>query len=135
MSDNTKEGILEIGCSGDSVRLIQTMLMSLGYYAGDIDGDFGEQTARSVRQFQIVWELHCDGIVGPETQDVIFSRFSNEFRKIVRETPVNGYIPVPNSGAYRPPRSGTTQDTPFDGEVSVERSDSPVWKRWLVKNK
>ena len=64
MSDNTKEGILEIGCSGDSVRLIQTMLMSLGYYAGDIDGDFGEQTARSVRQFQIVWGLHCTARLG-----------------------------------------------------------------------
>lgn len=137
MSDNNKEDVLELGCTGDRVRLIQAMLSALGYYSGPVDGEFGEQTARAVRQFQIVWELTSDGVAGPLTQDVVSSRFSNEFRETVRETPVDGHIPVPNSGLYRMPSSETRQDTPFSVEVPVRQASSesqaPVWKRWLVR--
>lgn len=139
MNIDTNEDVLSFGSRGDRVRLVQTMLLTLGYYTGRVDGYFGKRTSRAVCQFQIVWGLTCDGIVGPLTQSVMSGRFSNDFRESVRETPVSGYPAVLGSRPYRMPSARTIRDTPFSGELAVSRSVSnnpvPIWRRWLVAEK
>lgn len=55
------------GSTGSDVRLLQSKLSNWGYYKGGIDGVFGPDTARAVREFQQKNGLVTDGIVGPAT--------------------------------------------------------------------
>lgn len=63
--------ILRRGMRGNDVRELQTKLQSLGYNVGPIDGIFGPLTERAVRQFQKDNRLKVDGIVGPQTYDML----------------------------------------------------------------
>ncbi len=55
------------GSTGNEVMNIQKKLNQWGYYNGNIDGIFGYQTYKAVRDFQYKNGLKVDGIVGPET--------------------------------------------------------------------
>ncbi|KIL41466.1 hydrolase [Gordoniibacillus kamchatkensis] len=56
------------GAMGGDVYELQGRLKSLGFYYGNIDGDFGWQTLRAVKDFQYKFGLRVDGIVGPKTK-------------------------------------------------------------------
>jgi peptidoglycan hydrolase-like protein with peptidoglycan-binding domain len=58
------------GSTGENVYSIQLMLQAHGYSLS-IDGDFGPQTAATVRAFQSAHGLSVDGIVGPQTWPVL----------------------------------------------------------------
>src|SRR5579859_7406607 len=58
------------GSTGENVYSIQLMLQAHGYSLS-IDGDFGPQTAATVRSFQSAHGLSVDGIVGPQTWPVL----------------------------------------------------------------
>ena len=62
---------LKRGSSGNDVRAWQTFLVSQGYTAVTVDGDFGVQTEDSTKAFQAKRGLKADGIVGPETLRVL----------------------------------------------------------------
>ncbi len=66
-------GALREGDSGDAVTELQTMLKSLGYYYGDITGNFGDLTRKAVRAFQDKQNLTVDGIAGPSTMNKLRS--------------------------------------------------------------
>jgi len=55
------------GSRGSEVVEIQRRLSWWGYYYGAVDGIYGYQTYRAVRQFQYRNGLTVDGIAGPET--------------------------------------------------------------------
>ncbi|WP_460206898.1 peptidoglycan-binding domain-containing protein [Scytonema sp. NUACC21] len=60
------------GDTGSSVRLLQNILISLGYLARDLNtGNFLEQTDLAVRNFQSDNSLRVDGVVGPRTWDLL----------------------------------------------------------------
>ena len=61
--------LLKRGSSGDSVKLLQTKLIALGYDCGSsgADGDFGDATYDAVIAFQTKNNLEVDGVVGPQT--------------------------------------------------------------------
>jgi peptidoglycan hydrolase-like protein with peptidoglycan-binding domain len=60
------------GDTGSSVRLLQNILISLGYLDRNLNtGNFLEQTDEAVRSFQADNGLRVDGIVGPRTWDVL----------------------------------------------------------------
>ena len=40
------------GSTGDDVRTVQTILTTLGYYTGAVDGQYGPGTAAAVQAFQ-----------------------------------------------------------------------------------
>lgn len=58
---------LRRGDTGSDVRTLQTALTRAGYDPGAINGVFGAQTERAVKEFQRVLGLQQDGIVGPRT--------------------------------------------------------------------
>jgi peptidoglycan hydrolase-like protein with peptidoglycan-binding domain len=51
----------------DTVAAVQTRLVKLGYYSGDVDGQWGSQTAAAVRRFQIARELRVTGELNAAT--------------------------------------------------------------------
>ena len=52
---------------------LQKRLRALGYYSGNIDGYFGSQTYRAVRNFQSRNGLSVTGVADPYTQQVLYS--------------------------------------------------------------
>ncbi|MBE6936475.1 MAG: spore cortex-lytic enzyme [Ruminococcaceae bacterium] len=63
----TQAAVYSWGSSGPMVTKIQNNLKKWGYYSGAVDGVFGGETSRAVRQFQRKNGLAVDGIVGSST--------------------------------------------------------------------
>ncbi len=59
-------GPLKKGSTGEKVTKLQTRLQELGYYTGEIDGDFGEMTEKAFKLFQKSVGLYVDGIAGTD---------------------------------------------------------------------
>ena len=69
----TAEPLLRAGMSGQAVKDLQSRLHALGYYAAEIDGQYGAATKEAVTAFQRRNGLGADGIVGSETRSLLFS--------------------------------------------------------------
>ncbi|MBD2744053.1 peptidoglycan-binding domain-containing protein [Coleofasciculus sp. FACHB-1120] len=63
---------LRPGSQGAEVSELQAALKLLGYYNGDVNGVYGENTAIAVSRFQQAAGLAPDGIVGAETWRRLF---------------------------------------------------------------
>ena len=58
---------LRRGSQGDLVQILQGLLIGNGYDTGGLDGDFGTQTDKAVRNFQSDNGLYVDGVAGKAT--------------------------------------------------------------------
>lgn len=67
----TTESTVRRGSSGPAVQRLQETLASLGFDPGGIDGTFGPGTEQAVRAFQTAQGLAADGVVGPNTWQVL----------------------------------------------------------------
>ena len=65
---------LSEGKYGTAVSNLQRCLKNLGFYSGNIDGDFGPGTKSAVTAFQSSRGLDVDGIAGKDTYREIISR-------------------------------------------------------------
>ena len=74
---------LKSGMRGDDVRVLQEYLSCLGYEI-TVDGIFGAQTDKVVRQFQKEHGLTVDGIVGPQTIAALTAH-ANQQRSLCRQ--------------------------------------------------
>ena len=64
---------LKNGSKGSDVRRLQQRLKDLGYYAGSVDGHFGDGTEAAVRAFQAANGLGVDGKAGAQTTAKLYS--------------------------------------------------------------
>jgi len=60
--------VLGSGDEGPEVRELQQRLHDLGFWIGEVDGDFGWLTEQAVYAFQKANDITVDGLVGPETR-------------------------------------------------------------------
>lgn len=58
---------LKKGSKGEAVRRLQETLQQLGLGPGAVDGVFGAQTEKAVKQYQTDAGLVTDGVVGEKT--------------------------------------------------------------------
>ena len=65
--------VLKSGSKGEAVRAVQQRLKDLGYYAGEIDGQYGPATKTAVYRFQNAHGLSADSVVGQVTWDRLFA--------------------------------------------------------------
>lgn len=70
----TPEPVLKNGSEGDRVKTLQVRLQELGYYSGEIDGQFGNGTP-GMRYTCSRAEpgLSADGVVGSDTRALLYS--------------------------------------------------------------
>lgn len=62
-----RDKLIKLGMRGEDVQMVQKALMEKGFYAGEIDGIFGNVTLDAIRGFQISNGIVPDGVVGKET--------------------------------------------------------------------
>ena len=72
-NEPTPEPVLRVGSTGDAVKEMQARLKTLGYYDGEVDGQYGNGTREAVRLFQTQHGLDADGLCGGETRAVLYS--------------------------------------------------------------
>ncbi|TJY43128.1 spore cortex-lytic enzyme [Cohnella pontilimi] len=59
---------LKAGASGKDVNELQGRLRFLGFYSGDVTGQFDQETLNAVKWFQWKFGLKADGVVGGKTK-------------------------------------------------------------------
>lgn len=65
-----------------TVEQKQCLLRYLGYYDGDIDGDFGPGSIGATMGFQEDYGLESDGIFGPATEEMILKAITGEAKPV-----------------------------------------------------
>ena len=68
-----KVPVLQKKCNGEAVVALQCILTGLDYYTGELDGSFGSQTDKAVKEFQKDNGLEVDGIVGTKTWEKLLN--------------------------------------------------------------
>lgn len=71
--------LLKTGVRGDEVRRLQERLQALGYYAGELDGQYGQGTAEAVKLFQAQHGLTSDGVAGEATLSQVYASTAQTF--------------------------------------------------------
>lgn len=97
------------GSSGNEVRQIQERLKRWGYFSGEIDGIYGEETEEAVRYFQRKNGLQTDGIAGSATLNAL-------------GLPAAGADPSVNNADYELLAriiSAEARGEPYEGQVAV----------------
>ena len=81
-SDQTVLGgrLLKRGSSGEDVRQLQSILISLGYTLSKYgaDGEFGAETEAAVRRLQAALGVSVDGMYGEDTHAALMSLLERE---------------------------------------------------------
>ncbi len=78
--------LLRMGSISTEVKDLQQKLKDLGYYSGEIDGQFGSATKEAVSLFQKQHSLDADGIAGNSTLSMLYSDQAHSI--VVTPTPV-----------------------------------------------
>ncbi len=67
-------GMNDVNASGNDIKELQQRLQDLGYYNGELDGDFGKLTDIAVKDFQTDYfgTDEADGKVGPKTWEKLW---------------------------------------------------------------
>ncbi|MCO7126722.1 3D domain-containing protein [Sporolactobacillus shoreicorticis] len=69
--------LLQQGDSGPEVAKLQNELRQLGYYGGEVDGVFGEQTYDAVHALESDRQDSESGIVGSDTKTALYTIYRN----------------------------------------------------------
>jgi peptidoglycan hydrolase-like protein with peptidoglycan-binding domain len=95
---------LKRGSKGDTVKEVQKILKTRGYYTGKIDGDYGPLTETAVKKYQKTTKgLLIDGIVGPVTCKHLQTKETNTKTKLLQrfekatKTTINDYKTLYNA--------------------------------------
>lgn len=71
--------ILQKNSIGIEVKQLQQRLKDLGYYSGDVDGQYGAGTQMAVTAFQAQHGLKADGVAGEQTLAMLYSGSAQTF--------------------------------------------------------
>lgn len=124
------------GSGGYDVRLVQWKLQSWGYYRGAIDGVFGTETSRAVRNFQVRNGLTADGLVGPTTWAALGFAAPAPVATAGRYVASRGVSRADNIDLLARVISGEAEGEPYSGQVAVgstilNRIGSPLFPNTL----
>ena len=115
------DGTCGPGDTGDAVKKVQKKLKKLGYYSGNIDGDYGNGTKKAVKSFQKDNGIKQDGTVGDKTWAALTDRLDSLLHPPATPTPKPSPTPSPtpkptNTPAPATPVPEEPAEAPEDGE-------------------
>ena len=103
----------------DGVKWVQTILKDLGY-GGTVDGEYGSNTQKRVKQFQQEHGLTVDGNVGPATRTIMYEAW------IKHQTPSPSPSPTPRPSPSPTPRPSPTPTPNTNGNDSDNPDDHEI---------
>jgi peptidoglycan hydrolase-like protein with peptidoglycan-binding domain len=109
------------------VARLQTVMTNLGYYTGDIDGVYGEETTAAVTAMQEdLGVTPADGIYGPDTHAALQDQATEVVMAIQTTLTEYGYYSGDIDGTYGPETVAAVEElqtdlgVPADGRVGPE---------------
>ena len=90
--------LMKLGVKGDEVRKLQERLRTLGYYSGEVDGQYGPGTQEAVIRFQEQHGLTADGIAGESTRTHLYLNSAQTFIPTPAPTPTPGLLKKGHNG-------------------------------------
>ncbi len=134
---------LHIGMKNDSqVKLLQTILIKLGYLKSTATGNFGTLTATAVKMFQKDNNLEQVGSVGPQTRSLVLKRAISATISAIGNMPVKAevntsipipkIIPKPNAACTSASNPSITVQSPNGGETFAQGQQ--VLIQWTTCN-
>lgn len=106
-----ERSLLKIGSEGEAAIELQALLFLLGYYDGDVDGIYAENTAQAVRKFQQAAGLNPDGIAGADT-----------WNRLLPVTQISSINPRNN------PRNTNSRNTNPTGAIPLNLQNEIQWQ-------
>ncbi len=93
--EKEETGIVKKGMQCDEVILLQMRLRDLGYFNYKITNYFGSYTEEAVKYFQKENDLSADGVMGPNTFDILFSNDAKRapVKEVIKPTPTPLKLP------------------------------------------
>lgn len=119
MNSGTAEALSKQGSQGDEVTQIQTKLKNWGYYSGNVDGIFGEETKKAVVSFQQKNGLTADGIAGSATLAALGINGSSEGSGSSGDSGSYGGYSESDFNLLARIISAESRGEPYDGQVAV----------------
>jgi len=110
---------LGYGDSGEDVKLLQEKLIELGYYWGNVSGNYLEGSASAIETFQGECSLEQTGKADVKTQELLFSL-------TIRPTPTPTPVPTPSPVPTPTPTPGPYQE--FKRTLSYGSTGNDVQK-------
>ncbi|MFE1743752.1 peptidoglycan-binding protein [Coleofasciculus sp. H7-2] len=125
---------LRPGSQGTEVSELQAALKLLGYYNGDVNGVYGENTAIAVSRFQQAAGLAPDGIVGAETWKRLFpvappSQSTAAVTPLVIPSPSTSTISTTGAASFPVPTTTNTAANPRPAATPRPSVNVPAPKR------
>ena len=117
----TKVATLKYGSSGSAVQDLQQRLKDLGYYTGEVDGQFGGGTRTALKLFQQQHGLTSDGVLGSKTAAVLYSDEAQMYAKSS-----NRSTPTPSPQPTAVPSSRSKSYIRADGLPLLVNSSNPL---------
>ena len=109
--------ILQKNSIGIEVKQLQQRLKDLGYYSGDVDGQYGAGTQTAVTAFQAQHGLKADGVAGEQTLAILYSESAQTF----------GPTPTPSATPCCPPAPAAMRSRPCSRGFSSWASIPACW--------
>jgi peptidoglycan hydrolase-like protein with peptidoglycan-binding domain len=125
----TTEG--ETTVAGPAVARLQAVMTRLGYYTGDVDGVYGEETTAAVTAMQEDLGVTADGIYGPETHVALVAtgRATAQAKRIVATIQTTltqyGYYTGPIDGVYGEETTAAVKELQTDLGVTADGRVGP----------
>ena len=104
---------MRLGFQGEAVRTVQRKLKELGYYNGSIDGDFGAETEKAVKEFQRCNGLTADGKVGEQTLKKLNDKNAKTYKQ-AHATPTPKVTAKPTKKVTATPKPTATPNLSHD---------------------
>lgn len=119
MNSGTAEALSKQGSQGDEVTQIQTKLKNWGYYSGNVDGIFGEETKNAVISFQQKNGLTADGVVGNATLAALGINSSSDNSGSSENSGSYGGYSESDYNLLARIISAESRGEPYEGQVAV----------------
>jgi len=124
------DAIYKKGDTGSDIKLIQNMLISIGFDPGAADGDFGGSMEDAIEQFQLYIDVDDDGIAGPDTLEKLVSNFT-ELNPLpaADDQILKGYTIGIDAGHQKTANTDKEYISPTSTKTAI-KADDGTYGRW-----